>query len=155
TTSDGAFTLEELDCAFACGSAPVVEVDHTYHGRVGARDLDALLAGSGESTVAPATGRGGAPATASATGSPGGRFATLKPQAERRRTGARLAVGLGTCGLAVGAAEAFAALQLETERRGLPFRVVAAGCNGMCWAQPVVEVLRDGRERLTVGAVTR
>src|SRR6185295_10381214 len=32
--------------------------------------------------------------------------------------------------------------------------VVAAGCNGMCWAQPVVEVLRDGRPRLTAGPVT-
>ncbi|HET7342614.1 MAG TPA: NADH-ubiquinone oxidoreductase-F iron-sulfur binding region domain-containing protein, partial [Methylomirabilota bacterium] len=42
----------------------------------------------------------------------------------------------------------------ETARRGLPFSVVAAGCNGMCWAQPVVEVLRDGRPRLTAGPVT-
>jgi NADH-quinone oxidoreductase subunit F len=154
TTADGAFTLEELDCAFACGSAPVVEVDHGYHGRVTTSDLDAMLATPGERTVAPATGRGGAPATVPATGSPGARFTALKREAERRRTGARLAVGLGTCGLAVGAAETFAALQAETERRGLPFRVVAAGCNGMCWAQPVVEVLRDGRERLTAGAVT-
>lgn len=154
TTSDGAFTLEEVDCAFACGSAPVVEVDHGYHGRVATRDLDALLAGAGERAVIPATGRGGAPAAVPTTGSPGARFTALKRDAERRRTGARLAVGLGTCGLAVGAAETFAALQAETERRGLPYRVVAAGCNGMCWAQPVVEVLRDGRERLTAGDVT-
>src|SRR5207245_1615068 len=45
------------------------------------------------------------------------------------------------------------ALRLEVKRRGLPFAVVAAGCNGMCWAQPVVEVLRDGRPRLTTGPV--
>jgi NADH:ubiquinone oxidoreductase subunit F (NADH-binding)/(2Fe-2S) ferredoxin len=63
-------------------------------------------------------------------------------------------VGLGTCGLAVGAADTFDALSAETERRGLPFRVVAAGCNGMCWAQPVVEVLRDGKPRVTAGPVT-
>src|SRR2546427_6175295 len=44
--------------------------------------------------------------------------------------------------------------RLEVKRRGLPFTVVAAGCNGMCWAQPVVEVLRDGRPRLTTGPVT-
>jgi NADH-quinone oxidoreductase subunit F len=101
----------------------------------------------------PMTGHGGPPATVAA-GSPGARFTALKREAERRRTGARLAVGLGTCGLAVGAAETFEALGAETERRGLPFSVVAAGCNGMCWAQPVVEVLRDGRPRLTTGAVT-
>src|SRR2546427_6683003 len=43
--------------------------------------------------------------------------------------------------------------RLEVKRRGLPFAVVAADCNGMCWAQPVVEVLRDGRPRLTTGPV--
>jgi NADH:ubiquinone oxidoreductase subunit F (NADH-binding)/NADH:ubiquinone oxidoreductase subunit E/(2Fe-2S) ferredoxin len=152
TTRDGAVTLEELDCAFACGSAPVVEVGHACHGRVSVGDVAALVAGSVQ-PAPPMTAQGGPPATVAA-GSPGVRFIALKREAERRRTGARLAVGLGTCGLAVGAVATFEALQAETERRGLPFRVVAAGCNGMCWAQPVVEVLRDGRPRLTTGAVT-
>jgi NADH:ubiquinone oxidoreductase subunit F (NADH-binding)/NADH:ubiquinone oxidoreductase subunit E/(2Fe-2S) ferredoxin len=154
TTADGVLTLEELDCAFTCGTAPVVEVDHGYRGRVNPGEIDALLAGPPVQSAPPSTGRGGPPATTPTTGSPGARFASLKREAERRRTGARLAVGLGTCGLAVGAAETFEALQAETERLGLPFRIVAAGCNGMCWAQPVVEVLRDGRPRLTTGAVT-
>jgi NADH-quinone oxidoreductase subunit F len=152
TTRDGAVTLEELDCAFVCGSAPVVEVGHACHGRVSVGDVAALVVGSAR-PAPPMTGHGGPPATVAA-GSPGARFTALKREAERRRTGARLAVGLGTCGLAVGAAETFEALGAETERRGLPFSVVAAGCNGMCWAQPVVEVLRDGRPRLTTGAVT-
>jgi NADH:ubiquinone oxidoreductase subunit F (NADH-binding)/NADH:ubiquinone oxidoreductase subunit E len=154
TTPDGAVTLEELDCAFACGSAPVVEVDHAYRGRVTPRDAEALLTGFAVPPPTPPTGRGGPPATLPIVGSPAARCAVLKREAERRRTGARLAVGLGTCGVAVGAAETFEALQAETERRGLPFRVVAAGCNGMCWAQPVVEVLRDGRPRITTGDVT-
>jgi len=34
TTPDGAVTLEELDCGFACSVAPVVEVDHALRGRV-------------------------------------------------------------------------------------------------------------------------
>src|SRR5438094_10241083 len=34
TSADGAATLEELDCAFACAVAPVVEVDHALQGRV-------------------------------------------------------------------------------------------------------------------------
>ena len=152
TTGDGAVTLEELDCAFACGSAPVVEVEPTCHGRVRVGEVAALLAGAAR-PAPPMTGQVGPPSTLAA-GSPGARFAALKREAERRRTGARLAVGLGTCGLAVGAARTFQALQAETERLGLPFRVVAAGCNGMCWAQPVVEVLRDGRPRLTTGHVT-
>ena len=142
TTDDSSITLEALDCAFACASAPVVEVDRQHRGRLTTADVDDLLS------------RAAAPRARPATGSPGARFTALKREAERRRTGARLAVGLGTCGLAVGAAGTLDALSAETERRGLPFRVVAAGCNGMCWAQPVVEVLRDGKPRLTTGPVT-
>jgi NADH:ubiquinone oxidoreductase subunit F (NADH-binding)/NADH:ubiquinone oxidoreductase subunit E len=153
TTADGAVTLEELDCAFACASAPVVAVEHGFRGRVTPGDVDALLTASPVHHP-PLADRGQPPATLPATGSPGARFSALKREAERRRTGARLAVGLGTCGLAVGAAETFEALRAETVRRNLPFTVVAAGCNGMCWAAPVVDVLRDGRPRLTTGPVT-
>src|SRR5437867_1597038 len=154
STPDHAITLEALDCAFACGSAPVAQVDHHYRGRLTTSDVEALLTLASAPRARPATGRGGPPAALPAAGSPGARFTALKREAERRRTGARLAVGLGTCGLAVGAADTFDALSAETERRGLPFRVVAAGCNGMCWAQPVVEVLRDGKPRLTTGPIS-
>src|SRR3972149_1652737 len=44
TSPDGAVTLEAMDCAFACGVGPVVEVDHRRRGRVTAGDLDRLLA---------------------------------------------------------------------------------------------------------------
>src|SRR3989442_8113692 len=78
----------------------------------------------------------------------------LRREAERRRTGARLAVGVGTCGLAVGAGETLEALRVEVQRRGLAWTVVAAGCNGMCWAAPVVEALRDGKPPITAARVT-
>jgi NADH:ubiquinone oxidoreductase subunit F (NADH-binding)/NADH:ubiquinone oxidoreductase subunit E/(2Fe-2S) ferredoxin len=154
SSGDHAITLEALDCAFACGSAPVAEVERHYRGRLTPDDVEALFTRAVAPHGRPSTGRGGPPATLPAAGSPGARFTALKREAERRRTGARLAVGLGSCGLAVGAADTLDALSAETERRGLPFRVVAAGCNGMCWAQPVVEVLRDGKPRLTTGPVT-
>ncbi|PYM22999.1 MAG: NADH-quinone oxidoreductase subunit F [Candidatus Rokuibacteriota bacterium] len=154
TTGDQGVTLEALDCAFACGSAPVAQVDHHYRGRLTPNDVEGLLTHTTALRTQPSTGRGGPPAALPTAGSPGARFTALKREAERRRTGARLAVGLGTCGLAVGAADTFDALGAETERRGLPFRVVAAGCNGMCWAQPVVEVLRDGKPRLTTGPIS-
>src|SRR5206468_326230 len=82
-------------------------------------------------------------------GSPGARFTMLRREAERRRTGARLAVGVGTCGLAVGAGETLEALRVEVQRRGLAWTVVAAGCNGMCWAAPIVEAQRDGKPPIT------
>jgi NADH:ubiquinone oxidoreductase subunit F (NADH-binding)/NADH:ubiquinone oxidoreductase subunit E len=155
TTADGAATLETFDCAFACGVAPVVEVQHRYHGRVGLPDVPVLLAPDDrlhrEEPARPA--RVASPATAPA-GPPAARFGALRREAERRRTGARLAVGVGTCSAAVGAEETAAALAEGVARRGMPFTVVAAGCNGMCWAAPVVEVLRDGRPRQTAGGVT-
>jgi NADH:ubiquinone oxidoreductase subunit F (NADH-binding)/NADH:ubiquinone oxidoreductase subunit E len=156
TSEDGAVTLEEVDCAFACAVAPVVEVDHAYHGRVGPADVARLLAAPPASGRPPARERTGTapPSSTPATGSPRARFGILRREAQRRRTGARLAVGTGTCGLAVGAGATLEALRAESERRGLPFTVVEAGCNGMCWAAPIVEVLRDGRPRLTTGHVT-
>jgi NADH:ubiquinone oxidoreductase subunit F (NADH-binding)/NADH:ubiquinone oxidoreductase subunit E len=157
TTRDGAVTLEAMDCAFACSVAPVVEADHTYRGRVTPAGLDALLEGAAveDAPAAPLTGRGGPPATQPAIGSPGARFTALRREAERRRTGARLAVSVGTCGLAVGAGETLEALRLEVQRRGLAWTVVAAGCNGMCWAAPIVEVLRDGKPPITAARITR
>jgi NADH-quinone oxidoreductase subunit F len=156
TARDGAVTLEAMDCAFACSVAPVVEADYTYRGRATTARLDALLDGErADNAPAPLTGRGGPPATHPTLGSPGARFTALRREAERRRTGARLAVSVGTCGLAVGAGETLEALRLEVQRRGLAWTVVAAGCNGMCWASPIVEVLRDGKPPITAARVTR
>src|SRR5437870_5589769 len=74
TAADGAVTLEELDCAFACSVAPVVEIDHAYRGRVAPGDLDALLS-------APThTGHSAAPIVATlpvVSGSPAERLAAL------------------------------------------------------------------------------
>src|ERR671934_725663 len=79
TTSDGALTLEAMDCAFACSVAPVIEADHTYRGRMNGAGLDALL---DEPTVhhrpSPLTGRGGPPATTPTAGPPGARFPMLR-----------------------------------------------------------------------------
>jgi NADH:ubiquinone oxidoreductase subunit F (NADH-binding)/NADH:ubiquinone oxidoreductase subunit E len=152
TTPDGSLTLEEMDCAFACAVAPVLEVNGVRRGRVSARELDAVLNDTPAPTEPPAPAV--APPSLRATAdTPAARFALLRREAERRRTGRRLAVGMGSCGLAVGAGETYAALREEVSRRNLPFTVVAAGCSGLCWAAPVVEVLRDGQPRMTVSHV--
>jgi len=156
TASAGdAIAVEEMDCAFACGVAPVIAVDHAYRGRLTAPAVQTALETPHEAHApAIATGRGGPPAAIPAAGSPGARFTALRREAERRRTGARLAVGAGTCGLAVGAAETLEALRVESQRRGLAWTVVAAGCSGMCWAAPVVQALRDGKPPVTAGPIT-
>jgi NADH-quinone oxidoreductase subunit E len=43
TTADGRFTLSTVECVAACGSAPVVLINDTYHERVSPDQLDALI----------------------------------------------------------------------------------------------------------------
>jgi NADH-quinone oxidoreductase subunit F len=136
TTVDGAVTLERLDCAFDCAMAPVVEVEGEHHGRVEAGGVDRLLGAPPHlspphPTLSPSGGEGSPP----------------PPPPSGERAGVRgaqttLVVGAGTCGLSVGAADTLRALRDEAARRSLPMRVIAGGCNGLCWAAPVVTVLR-------------
>jgi NADH:ubiquinone oxidoreductase subunit F (NADH-binding)/(2Fe-2S) ferredoxin len=52
----------------------------------------------------------------------------------------RVTVYCGTCSLAAGAGETLAALRSEVERRRLDVDIGIAGCNGLCYAEPLVEV---------------
>lgn len=57
----------------------------------------------------------------------------------------RITVGMGTCGLAAGAADSLAAIEEELERRGLTAEIRQVGCVGMCSQEPMVELqLPDG-----------
>ena len=69
-------------------------------------------------------------------------------------TAITLVVGAGTCGLSVGAADTLRALRDEAARSSLPVRVVAGGCTGMCWAAPVVTVVRGDAEPRVVPRIT-
>lgn len=43
TTSDGAFTLLEVECIGACELAPVVQVNYDFHGPLNIEKLDKLI----------------------------------------------------------------------------------------------------------------
>jgi len=43
TSADGLFTVTEVECAGACGGAPVVQVNNVYHEKVTAADMDSLI----------------------------------------------------------------------------------------------------------------
>ena len=43
TTPDGLFTVTEVECAGACGGAPVVQINNVYHERVDAAHLDTFI----------------------------------------------------------------------------------------------------------------
>ena len=150
TAADGAVTLEEMDCAFDCAVAPVVEVDGVHAGRVQPADLPGLLYGRRASApVLPPS----SPVRSASGTSPMAVFQSLQQAVARSGSRSRLVVNVGTCGRAVGADATYAALADEVRRRGLPLAVIAGGCSGLCWAAPAVDVVGDGRRR-TVAGVT-
>jgi NADH-quinone oxidoreductase subunit F len=55
----------------------------------------------------------------------------------------KILVGLGTCGIAAGAEETYAAIRGKAPALDAECRVEKSGCIGMCYREPLVE-LRDG-----------
>ena len=176
TTADGAWTVERLDCAFNCSMAPVAEVDGRHLGRLAPDDVDRVLSAPAAMSRAGETGVEYEPhppviafpspsPSPLPSGDPGP--AIGQPVDPSRWFGAleraaralaspgeiRLAVGVGSCGLSVGAATTLAALAAEVGVRGMRARVVAAGCPGLCWAAPTVTVLRPGAAPETAARV--
>jgi NADP-reducing hydrogenase subunit HndC len=49
-------------------------------------------------------------------------------------------VGMSTCGVAAGAAEVFNVMKSVIKEKGLDVSLQKTGCNGLCYAEPIVEV---------------
>ena len=63
-------------------------------------------------------------------------------------------VGTAMCGHAAGAVEVLDALRNELEARGVEANVDEVGCLGLCFAEPLVDILKPGGSRLFFGNVT-
>ena len=61
-------------------------------------------------------------------------------------------VGLNSCGIAAGGNEVYNALKEETKKRKLSIRLKSVGCIGMCYSEPLVDVIQDGKA-VTYGMV--
>ena len=65
-----------------------------------------------------------------------------------------LAVGMATCGIAAGARETMTTLMDEIAAQKVEnVSVVATGCLGFCYAEPLVEVRMPGQEPIRYGNV--
>lgn len=60
-----------------------------------------------------------------------------------------ITIGMGTCGLAAGAGETYAAFQKEIEKRDLPVALRSVGCIGMCVMEPLVDIQLPSQPRVT------
>jgi (2Fe-2S) ferredoxin len=77
---------------------------------------------------------------------------------ERRRAsqqGYTVSVGLGSCGLAVGAGEVMEAIRQTIASVELPpIRLIQIGCIGLCALEPIVQVQAPNQPLVTYGKVT-
>ena len=66
----------------------------------------------------------------------------------------KITVGMATCGIASGAELVYNALADEIEKQKLDIILSKAGCIGMCYREPLVDVIEPNRPRLTYSKVT-
>ncbi len=66
----------------------------------------------------------------------------------------RITVSSATCGFAKGAEAVFAALQTAVKKQKVKADVVQVGGSGMAYAEPIVDVIKAGKPRITYGNVT-
>ncbi|MBR6359014.1 MAG: (2Fe-2S) ferredoxin domain-containing protein [Lachnospiraceae bacterium] len=64
--------------------------------------------------------------------------------------GTRVVVGMATCGIASGARPVLNALSEAVQEKKLDnVAVVQTGCIGLCQYEPIVEVIEQGKEKVT------
>ena len=64
--------------------------------------------------------------------------------------GARIVVGMATCGISAGARPALMSMLEEAQKRNLgDVKITQTGCIGMCRLEPMVEVYMPGEEKVT------
>ena len=68
--------------------------------------------------------------------------------------GVEIRVGVGSCGIASGAADVRKALEAAARQTGAEGSVKAVGCNGMCHREPLVEVIDSAGQRVLYGKVS-
>lgn len=84
------------------------------------------------------------------------REAKKKEMAQRdsQETSAKIIIGMGTCGIAAGAKEAFDAFLDELNSRDIrDTKITQTGCMGLCFSEPTVEVDVPGMPRVIYGNV--
>lgn len=66
----------------------------------------------------------------------------------------RILVGCATCGRAAGAEEIVEAIEKGLKKRKIDAMVIAVGCIGLCYLEPLVDIIKPGRPRISYSKVT-
>lgn len=66
----------------------------------------------------------------------------------------RILVGTATCGRAAGAMAVLEAIEKESSRLNIEAIITRVGCIGLCYAEPLVDIIKPGRPRICYSSVT-
>jgi len=66
----------------------------------------------------------------------------------------RILVGTATCGRAAGAMVVLEAIEKELSQRNIEALVTQIGCIGLCYSEPIVDIIKPGRPRISYANVT-
>jgi NADH-quinone oxidoreductase subunit F len=66
----------------------------------------------------------------------------------------RILVGAGTCSRAAGAEPVLAAIDKKLAEQNIDAIIIQVGCIGLCFAEPLVDIIKPGRPRICYGNVT-
>ncbi len=76
--------------------------------------------------------------------------ALKKVDIRKERKGTRIVVGMATCGISAGARPVLTAMVEEVQKRNLAgVEVTQTGCIGVCRLEPIVEVYKEGEDKVT------
>lgn len=68
-------------------------------------------------------------------------------------SGLRINIGMSSCGMAAGAQEVHDAFKAEIDKQDLKAKLVSVGCMGSCYAEVIVEIIKQGSPGVIYGNV--
>ena len=66
----------------------------------------------------------------------------------------RILIGMGTCGIAAGSEDILKTLQDELSARNIEADIIQVGCIGLCYAEPLIEIVKPGFPGVFYGNLT-
>lgn len=126
TSTDGAYTIEKVNCLGCCTLAPVVQIDQVTYGHVSSGTVKEVLKDF-ESHGKKITGK-------------------KKSRSFSKEIRGEIRIGLGSCCVASGSDEIRDAVKNSIESNNLNVKLKHVGCVGMCHQVPLVEIVPYDKE---------
>ncbi|HUV52550.1 MAG TPA: NADH-quinone oxidoreductase subunit NuoF, partial [Dehalococcoidia bacterium] len=82
------------------------------------------------------------------------RKAKAQWEAMRNSQKLRILIGTATCGMAAGADDILHALDKELEKNNVEADIIQVGCIGLCYAEPLIEIIKPGKPSVFYGNIT-